>query len=211
MVYLMSELLTLKLISYTGFLIPLKPLHLLTSLPMIYVGIRGRSSKLLVVALLISVLPYITSWGALALTLIYIIIHIVKARDLRPLLLGLITLQLISAANLVYGVTDLWVFINHIRMWAQQSLETPSVIYLVTAVTVAVLEYSSLTCKLGKTCYFTENLGAAPIIIFMTLLLGAALTLSLGNEKTANKLAELAYYNLVIGVALQLYVAVRGE
>ena len=52
--------------------------------------------------------------------------------------------------------------------------------------------------------YLRENWGAPFIITFMTLLLTAAGYLVAGLEKTANLLAEYAYYNLVIGVVLQL-------
>ena len=52
--------------------------------------------------------------------------------------------------------------------------------------------------------YLRENWGAPFITAFMTLLLTAAGYLAAGLEKTANLLAEYAYYNLVIGVVLQL-------
>ncbi|HIQ13732.1 MAG TPA: hypothetical protein EYH44_05075 [Thermoprotei archaeon] len=61
--------------------------------------------------------------------------------------------------------------------------------------------------------YFRENWGAPFIIAFMGLLIGAAYYLSIGNDKYANTLAEYAYYNLVIGVALQFisYIKYGGD
>ncbi|MCS7385828.1 MAG: hypothetical protein NDF55_03670 [archaeon GB-1867-005] len=59
--------------------------------------------------------------------------------------------------------------------------------------------------------YFLENWGAPFIITFMILLITAAAYLALGNELTANKLAEYAYYNLVAGVLLQLAYFIREE
>jgi len=52
--------------------------------------------------------------------------------------------------------------------------------------------------------YFMENWGAPFIITFMILLSSAAIYLTMGNESLANKLAEYAYYALVVGVILQL-------
>jgi len=42
------------------------------------------------------------------------------------------------------------------------------------------------------------------IIAFMIMLISAAVALALGSEVLANKLAEVAYYFLVIGVVAQL-------
>ncbi|MCD6301557.1 MAG: hypothetical protein J7L82_05750 [Staphylothermus sp.] len=52
--------------------------------------------------------------------------------------------------------------------------------------------------------YFIENPGAYPVIQFMLLLIYAAILLVMGNEYLANKVAELAYYSLVLGVILSL-------
>jgi len=59
--------------------------------------------------------------------------------------------------------------------------------------------------------YLTQNWGAPFIIAFTTLLITAATYLALGNEATANKLAEYAYYSLVAGVLLQLACLIREE
>ncbi len=59
--------------------------------------------------------------------------------------------------------------------------------------------------------YLTENWGAPFIVAFMILLITAAIYLAYGNEAKANKLAEYAYYNLVIGVLLQLVSLIKEE
>jgi len=59
--------------------------------------------------------------------------------------------------------------------------------------------------------YLKENWGAPFIITFMILLIAAATYLAIGNEPIANKLAEYAYYSLVIGVILQLIVCIKYE
>jgi hypothetical protein len=52
--------------------------------------------------------------------------------------------------------------------------------------------------------YFRENWGAPFIIGFMLLLMGAAVSLSMGLEFLANEVAIYAYYALVVGVLLRL-------
>ena len=59
--------------------------------------------------------------------------------------------------------------------------------------------------------YLKENWGAPFVIIFMILLIIAAVYLSLGIETTANDIATYAYYSLVIGVFLQLISYIRYE
>jgi len=59
--------------------------------------------------------------------------------------------------------------------------------------------------------YLTQNWGAPFIIIFIVLLITAAVCLALGNEATANKLTEYAYHDLVAGVLLQLVCLIREE
>lgn len=51
---------------------------------------------------------------------------------------------------------------------------------------------------------FLERLGATFIIAFMIVLAVAAVLLALNDEEDANKLAEISYYMLVLGVVLQL-------
>jgi len=59
--------------------------------------------------------------------------------------------------------------------------------------------------------YFRENWGAPFIIVFMVLLVVAAVFLGLGFEFLAERLAEFAYYFLVVGVVLQLVVVIKEE
>ena len=68
-----------------------------------------------------------------------------------------------------------------------------------------------LRIKRGYVNYFRENWGAPFVIAFMILLLTAAYYLSIGDEGFANELAVYAYYNLVIGVILQLVSYIRYE
>ncbi len=52
--------------------------------------------------------------------------------------------------------------------------------------------------------FLRESPGRGPALAFMALLLGAAAYLAAGDEDTANRLAEYAYYALVIAVASEL-------
>ena len=56
---------------------------------------------------------------------------------------------------------------------------------------------------------FSESPGLPFAATFMILLVIAAAMLALGNEDLANRFAEVAYYNLVIAVILQLIAVVR--
>jgi len=59
--------------------------------------------------------------------------------------------------------------------------------------------------------YFRGNWGAPFIVVFMVLLVVAAVFLGLGLEFLAERLAEFAYYFLVVGVVLQLVVVIKEE
>ncbi len=52
--------------------------------------------------------------------------------------------------------------------------------------------------------YFGENWGAPFVIVFMVSLIAAVVLLILGLPLTAEKVADFAYFTLVIGAALQL-------
>ena len=59
---------------------------------------------------------------------------------------------------------------------------------------------------------FLERLGATFIIAFIIVLVVAAVLLALNDEEDANKLAEISYYMLVLGVILQLILLAKyGE
>ena len=63
----------------------------------------------------------------------------------------------------------------------------------------------------GSADKLVSNLGVVFIVAFMVMLTSAAIALALGSEVLANKLAEVAYYFLVIGVVAQLVNLVREE
>ncbi len=59
--------------------------------------------------------------------------------------------------------------------------------------------------------YLLANPGAPLIVAFMVLLLSAAALLALARTSEANNVADYAFYSLVLGIAIQIGVAVREE
>ncbi len=56
-----------------------------------------------------------------------------------------------------------------------------------------------------------SNLGIAFVVAFIIMLTSAAIALALGSEVLANKMAEVAYYFLLIGVVTQLIEVVKVD
>jgi hypothetical protein len=59
--------------------------------------------------------------------------------------------------------------------------------------------------------YFQANPGTPFIVAFIVLLLAAAALLASARTSEANKVANYAFYSLVIGIAIQVGVVVREE
>jgi len=61
----------------------------------------------------------------------------------------------------------------------------------------------------GKENYF-DRLGTALVIIFIVLLLAAAVTFSIGNQEIADQLSEYAYFAILIGVIFKA-ISMKGK
>jgi hypothetical protein len=59
--------------------------------------------------------------------------------------------------------------------------------------------------------YLYANPGAPFILAFMVLLLAAAVLLASARTGEANNVADYAFYSLVLGIAIQIIVAIREE
>jgi hypothetical protein len=59
--------------------------------------------------------------------------------------------------------------------------------------------------------YFRSNPGTLFIIAFQALLVSAAALLVSGNSSMADEIAIYAFYALVIGIVIQIVIAVREE
>ena len=205
-----------KLLSYMGLFAPLSPLHVPFALVLAYNVIRERSFSMILtvmIALVSSILVLIGLPYALPIVVLsYLVPLIVKVKEFRLQLLGFIVLQLLSLVTIFNGVGDLWSFINKLKTWVNTTSSSEVVIFYLATLTSAILiEYASIIRHwISQAQYFKENPGAIPIILFMASLIGAAILLACGNERAANRIAELAYYYLVIGVVLQLVTTVKS-
>ena len=67
--------------------------------------------------------------------------------------------------------------------------------------------------KLGDRIYsfIKDVLTKSLVLAFITLLIIAAIALGMGLDHVANRLAEIAYYNLVLAVIIQLIIVIREE
>lgn len=113
---------------------------------------------------------------------------------------ALLTYQVLKLAHMV---VDYLLFLR--RFFEESGYEVIG-IHIIVLLTVFI--YVSMSSSLFRDTrigrYLTENPGAYPTIQFMTLLVYAAVQLAYGKEALANKYAELAYYSLVVGVALSI-------
>ncbi len=57
--------------------------------------------------------------------------------------------------------------------------------------------------------YFKANPGAPFIILFMILLLSAAILLTTSRPNEADNIANYAFYSLVLGIVIQIGVVIR--
>jgi len=61
----------------------------------------------------------------------------------------------------------------------------------------------------GEENYF-DRLGTALVIIFIVLLLAAAVMFSIGNQAIADQLSECAYFSILIGVIFKA-ISMKGK
>ena len=76
-----------------------------------------------------------------------------------------------------------------------------------TALILISMETIFKDTKIGR--YLTQNTAAYPATQFIALLIAAATKLAMGDEATANRLAEIAYYSLALAVLLALVQVAR--
>ncbi len=158
--------------------------------------------------------------GAISLVLITFTYHIMRrvkvSGGLGPLwALTLLSLIVMYYSNMSWGVIN---FADTLRRWWEGSKYPLAPVYLTLAFSCSSVAYSLALSEGGNNGpfskirnYLKDNLGVMPVLAFMASLISAAVYLALGYEGSANKLAELAYYFLVIGVGLQIYEAVKSK
>ncbi len=187
---------------------PLWPLDiiLLVSLS-VYMYYRFRRDSLLLVGVsIVYAVSSFTGYYVIGLILLAGFVVIVLASEKKFLLsLGVVFSALLTyqVLKLSHMVTDyLLVFKRFLVENGYEAVGIHIVVLLTVFIYVSMSTSFFRDTRIGR--YFTENPGAYPVIQFMVLLVYAAVLLAYGNEALANKYAELAYYSLVVGVALSI-------
>lgn len=207
----------IRLLLTSALLIPLYPLNIPPLIAALILGLRSRN------------LSQKVKWGLLGLLALSVAVPIVGRCDLIAILILAFSLALFVKSRQKL-LANLWVlgycigiglslyvvsmeccsiveFADFLKIWCLRGSPWYIALYLVIMLTAVgyVLGLAS------KSKHISENPGVTPVVMFMVMLVLAAVLLALGNERGANRLAELAYYFLVIGVALQLYSVARSR
>ncbi|RLG88894.1 MAG: hypothetical protein DRO18_00470 [Thermoprotei archaeon] len=205
---LQDKTLVVPTLLFTVILTPLNPLGILTLTVTTITHIK-RYHWLLIPLTLTYTTLIILNLHIQATLLILItvpILYIAAKRRPSKLIIGLLIAGAFSTYMLTQGIINIIEYVEAVRTWITKGRPWYTAIYLtlvmVVATHIAVRTPISQDTKIAK--YIKENPGAPPTIYFTVLLLAAATVLALGREKLANKFAEIAYYNLALGVTLQL-------
>ena len=144
--------------------------------------------------------------AALLILIAILLLYIAIKKKPNKFIIGLLITGMFSTLILAQGTIYITEYIEAVGTWTTEGTPWHIPIHLtlimVVATHIAVRTPISQDTKIAK--YIKENPGAPPIMFFTILLLTVATTLALGNEKLANKFTEIAYYNLALGVTLQL-------
>ena len=207
----------------TTVLAPMFPVSVITAGYVAYVSWRRRDYVFLVGSIACIVLATLRNVfvGAVATASVAALYYVINKRLPKGVEVVLWVAAGLSLTS-TYFMRDAWglpEYVAGFRAWWSGSTGQSSLVpaHFVLAFTSLSVAYTSGlgvgSGRLGILAnYLRENPGAVPVIAFMVLLMMAAAWLALGLEGTANKMAELAYYFLVAGVALQLYATLKeGE
>ncbi len=207
----------------TTILAPMFPVSVITAGYVAYVSWRRRDLAFLVGSIACVVLAALRNVfvGAVAATSVAMLYYIINRRLPKgvEVILWIAACLSLTSTYFMRGAWGLPEYVAGFRAWWSGSAGQSSLVpaHFVLAFTSLSVAYTSgLRVRGGRlgilANYLRENPGAVPVIAFMVLLIMAAGWLALGLEGTANKAAELAYYFLVAGVALQLYATLKeGE
>ncbi len=204
----------------TAVLAPMFPVSVITAGYAAYVSWRRRDYVFLVGSVACVVLAAVRNVfvGAVAAVVVSTLYYVVGRRLPRGVegVLWVAAGLSLASTYFMMGAWGLPEYVAGFRAWWSGSTSSSSLIpaHFVLAFTSLSVTYTSgLKVRGGRwgavADYLRENPGAVPVIAFMALLLTAAAWLAMGLEGVANKAAELAYYFLVAGVALQLYAALK--
>ncbi len=203
----------------TAVLAPMFPVSVITAAYAAYVSWRRRDYVFLLGSVACVILAalrnvFVGAVAAVAVAALYYVVGRRLPRGVEAVLWVAAGLSLASTYFMM-GAWGLPEYVAGFRAWWSGAPGASSLIpaHFVLAFTALSVAYTAQLGGSGKfegiATYLRENPGAVPVIAFMALLMMAAAWLAAGFEGNANKAAELAYYFLVAGVALQLYAAVR--
>jgi len=197
----------------TVFIAPMHPLELLPLIAVtIYISFRAERIPLLyAIVILYIVLSFVSlRIGVIVLTAFVLLLSIYIRRfwlALGSLMLSAISYYILGYSTDIYSYVDaLAIYISgrgYDAMGAHVALLSILIVY------IAMYTPFFRDTRIGK--YIVSNPGSYPVIQFMVLLIYAAILLALGNESLANRYTEIAYYSLVVGVALLLKQVVSEE
>jgi len=110
-----------------------------------------------------------------------------------------------------YYVPTIVAYISMLESWIVQGSPwyIPVHLALLSATATYTLTYMTPARETFAGKILLENPGNSAIIQFIIFLMAAATYLALGSESLANRLAELAYYSLVLGVTATLFTIVH--
>ncbi len=207
-------------------LYPLNPLNLVPLITYLIKLIKLRSNYLIyvvptslaLVLTLVSLINYFPYLNYIYLTCLIVVVLLITLKEklIDRLLASLITLVLVLSVvnNSPYNIHTLTTQFTLWVMGRSTSLLPLYVTILINALAITLVKFVSRPLRIGeglssKSAILTPQ--AIPTLVFITLLISAAALLALGKEDKANKLAELAYYSLVMAVCLAIYDVVKSS
>ena len=204
-------------------LLPLNPLHSLLLIPIVVLIIKMKIMRplkyvivlglillsLSIIILKSSYIYYATITYCTLLFMLNLVFNVKKGR--LDLILTYIIVTVFSSMLVIHGSLTFNQFITSVLSWIKGIKDVSSLhpLYLTLLINLVLITLVKLYGELSSVRLGSE--GIIPILLFMFLLISSAILLALGNEARANKLAELAYYNLVIGVVIEIYKVARGH
>jgi len=204
----------------TAVLAPMFPVSVITAGYAAYVSWRRRDYAFLAGSVACVVLAAVRNVfvGAVAAVVVSALYYVVGRRLPKGVerILWVAAGLSLASTYFMMGAWGLPEYVAGFRAWWSGVAKHSSLIpahFVLAFTSLAVAYTSDLKAGGGRwgalADYLRENPGAVPVAAFMVLLVTAAAWLAAGFEAAANKAAELAYYFLVAGVALQLYAALK--
>jgi len=203
----------IKVLHLIVILYPLNPIHLIPALTSSLVYLRWREWIKILIVIVVSLPALVRNiYVVYVLLIIYTSILVLAYRaELKHLVLPSLIFIPFLVLTIHQGIDSVMSFTHALTMWIRGNGNYLVPVYTILAINTILITTLNILYKRFNIKSKTLPEISIPILLFMFLLVSAAVVLAIGDESKANKLAELAYYSLVIGVALQLYDVARGS